>query len=146
MIIEMTFDLSFGLDDEAEASPVTQECRGGAESEGAGVPQRVQQARLRPELPETRLAPGEMIGLRARGCQKQLACGLRAGDKSLAVVEGLCGELAGVVDAHERSARTSLAVGKWARGRGGLWGGSAGVGRRKNCAQSPIESGDHRVE
>ena len=76
-----------------------------ADGEGAGIPQRVEQARARAELLQARLAPGQMIGLLARGVEQQLAgCG-GAGDEGLAVIERLGGDLAGMIDAHERGGR-----------------------------------------
>jgi hypothetical protein len=59
------------------------------------------------------------------------------------VVKSLRSELSSMVDAHERSARTALALGKWS-GRLGVRRGdrSGGLGRRKNRTQGAVKGGD----
>src|SRR5580704_14565265 len=93
VLIEVALHLTLGLDDEAETGAVTHEGGQCADGEGAGVPERVEQARPRAELPEARLAPGEMIGFRARRGQQHAARGVRAGREGLAVIQRLRGEL-----------------------------------------------------
>jgi len=56
------------------------------------------------------------------------------------------GELAGVVDAHERGARTALGIGQWLNGLVLMGDGSAGACRRENRTQSAVKSCDGRVE
>src|SRR5262249_34852524 len=145
--VEMALDLTLGLGDEAEAGTITEERGAGAERERAGVPERVEETRPRAELPEARLAPGEGVRFGARRVHEQRARAVRARHQGLAVVERLRGELAGVVDAHERGAlaprglRQGLAsLGGRARYR------AAGARRGEHRAQGAIEGGDSRVE
>jgi len=63
------------------------------------------------------------------------------------VVEGLRGELSGMVNAHERSTRAPVGLGKWLRGLGVHGGdGSGGPCRRENRAQGAVKGGNTRVE
>ena len=63
------------------------------------------------------------------------------------MVEGLRGELSGMVNAHERSTRAPVGLGKWLRGLGVHGGdGSGGPCRRENRAQGAVKGGNTRVE
>ena len=147
MLIEMPFDLSLGLGDKSEAGTVAEQCGAGTNEKGARVPEWIEQARPRGELGEAALAPGEMVGFRARRGQQHFPSRLGAGDECLPVVQRLRRELTGVIDAHERSARTTVGLGQWLNGLGVLMGdGSAGPGRRENRTQSAVKGGNARVE
>src|SRR6185437_11517866 len=102
MLAEMALDLPLRLDHEPEAGPVTGERRDRTNKEGAGVPQRVEQAGTGMQVLQAALAPGEVIGLLAGRIEQHPARSFRAGGDRLAMVERLGGDLAGMVDAHQR--------------------------------------------
>ncbi len=99
-----------------------------------------------PSSREPRLAPGQVIGLVLGGPEQHGARRGAAGHESLAVVERLGGELAGVIDAHERGTLAPLRRGEGSRagGRGARHrpGGPCG---RENRAQGTIEGGNCSV-
>ena len=143
MLIEVPFDLSLCLGDEPQAGAVAEQCCTRADEEGAEVPERIEQARSCSELSEPHLAPRQVVRLRACSRQEHRSRALRASDQRLTVVKSLRSELSSMVDAHERSARTALALGKWS-GRLGIRRGdrSGGLGRRKNRTQGAVKGGD----
>jgi len=114
------------------------------DAKAAGVPERVEQARSTAELVEPLGAPSEMVALLdRRGCQ-ELPRPLRAGHQGLAAVEGLGGDLAGVIDAHEGGALPALAARKLslghARGRRGAGGGIGGAEGSKALVESGYQA------
>src|SRR2546421_4786976 len=150
VLIEMTFDLALRLDDKAQARPVAHERGQGADGKGARIPQGIQQARSRVELPQPRLAPGEVIGLLPRGLEEQLTRRLRPGDQSLAVVERLSRDFASMVDTHERGCPVPLRLGQpgalpWRLGSL-PWDGSGSLSGSEQGAQCTIGGADARVE
>src|SRR5215469_1850982 len=143
MLIEMPFDLPLCLGDESQAGAVAERRRSRADEKGADIPERIEEARSCSQLPEPHLAPRQMVRLRTRTRQEHRSRTLRAGDERLSVVEGLRGELSGMVDTHEGSARAAVALGKWSgrlsvrrRHRSG------GLGRRQNRTQGAVKRGD----
>jgi hypothetical protein len=74
------------------------------------------------QLAQPGLAPGQVVGFLARRLQQELPGRLGSGDERLAVIQGLGGHLAGVVDPHEGGRRAPVAFGKAVRGlpRGGV--------------------------
>ncbi len=104
MVLDVRFDLFLGLRDEAQTDSIT--CRAGNETDRkrTGVPDRRQRARLRPELIEPFLAPGEVVLLLSTRVEEMLAGLTCSGQYGLATVECLGGDLSGVVDAHELDA------------------------------------------
>src|SRR6516164_9797240 len=73
MLIEVTFDLSLRLGDEPEAGTVAEQSGAGADEEGARVPQRIEEARPCGELPESHLAPRQVVRFGAGGRQEHRA-------------------------------------------------------------------------
>ena len=67
MARQVALDLALGLGDEAQAELIAQHAGGRTDGEGAEVPDRVQAARVRAELGQARLAPGQMIAFLAGG-------------------------------------------------------------------------------
>jgi len=143
MLIEVTFDLSLRLGDEPEAGTVAEQSGAGADEEGARVPQRIEEARPCGELPESHLAPRQVVRFGAGGRQEHRARGFRAGDERLAVVERLRSELPGVVDTHECGTRAPVGFGKRLRGRFIQVGHRpGGLGRRENRTQGAVKRGN----
>ena len=148
VLVEMALDLPLGLGDEAEARR-DRRASGGqrADREGAGVPERIEQARPRAEFLQARLAPGQVIAPpRARPPCSRRARVLGAGEQGLAVVERLGGDLPGVVHAHQGRGTAPLGLRKWGSGAGRAGKGAAGARRCKDGAQRAIGGGDDRVE
>src|SRR5579862_7698506 len=58
MLIEMPFDLPLRLDHEPETGPIAREGGERPDKEGAGVPERIEQAGAGFELSQAALAPG----------------------------------------------------------------------------------------
>ena len=72
---QVALDLRFGLGHEAQADGVAEHGRGGAQPEGAQVPERIEQAGPRSEFAQAGLAPGKMIGFLIGGALEELARG-----------------------------------------------------------------------
>src|SRR6185312_14359132 len=120
VLIEMTLDLALRLGHEAAACTISERGGKSADRKRACIPEGVQTAGARAELGEARFAPGEMIGFLARRREKPGAGLLGSRRQSLPVVEGLSGDLSGMVDAHEggRAAAVLLAERGFDRGGG----------------------------
>ena len=73
MPVQVAFDLAFCLDHEAEARPVAEQCGGGADSEGAYVPQRIQHTGAGVEFPQAGFAPRKVVGFLVCSLQQELA-------------------------------------------------------------------------
>ena len=162
----MTFDLAFGFGDEAEAGPVAQQGGEGADAERSGIPEWIEEAGPAAELLEPGFAPGEVVGLLARRMQQEFADFGVAREQRLGVVQGLGGDLAGMVDAHQRGGFPAVVGrqrgigfqgvprgygGRWGRdrptgGRGRQQGPQGAVGRRNQGIQdwAPSPWGDYR--
>jgi hypothetical protein len=117
--VEMAFDLPLGLDDEAQTCPITGQSRDGTDHEGAGVPQRIEQAGAGPEFLQSGGEPGEVIGFLLRGIEEELAGLLAAGNEGLAVVQTLRGDLTRMIDPHEGCRGSPVSVGEHLSGRRG---------------------------
>ena len=149
----MRFDLALGLANEAEALGVGTKPREHADAEAARVPKWREPARATAELLDACGAPGEVIAFLARGVGEQLAGFGRASEQRLAVIERLRGDLAGVVDAHERRAAAAFVARQpglgEVRGRRGAGGGWRRADRPKaliyggDQAVRPMEGGRH---
>src|SRR5215469_2384027 len=126
MLIEVPFYLSLRLGDEPQAGAVAEQSGSRADEERARIPEWIEQAWTRGKLAEPHLAPRQMVRLRARRRQQHRTRALRAGDQRLAVVERLRGELSGMIDAHERSARAPVGLGKRLSGLGVRGGEGSG--------------------
>lgn len=116
MFFQVAFDLPLGLYNKPEAGPVANGRGQHADGEGTAVPNWIQQARTRIKLLQTRCAPGQVISFLVRGFQQQTARRSSPGYERLAVVQGLGGDLSGVVDPHESSGLSPVRFGQ--RGRG----------------------------
>src|SRR2546430_15569168 len=86
--IEVPLDLTLGLGHEPKAGSIPEQCGGGADGEGSGVPERIEETRPRSELLQARLTPPAMIGFGARRSHQHVACRGGAGAAGLAVTEG----------------------------------------------------------
>ncbi len=80
---------------------IAKRARQGAEGKGAQVPQRVQEAGAALQFLQALLAPGQMIDFLGGGfvhgrLHRRIACG-----KGLTLVQGLGGDLSGMVDPHQ---------------------------------------------
>src|SRR5690606_8084457 len=93
---------------ETEAQLVAEASRDEADAEAAGVPERAERARPVAELVETRLAPNEVVAFLACGIQQLLASRGAARADRLSRIKRLRGDLAGVIDAHQRGAQALL--------------------------------------
>ena len=101
MVVEMILDLTFGLDHEAETPFVARQTRQRAQREGAGIPERIEQALAVAEFLQPLFAPGQMVVL-LLGRALQTLTGLgQLGGERLALIERLGTDLARVVDAHQ---------------------------------------------
>ena len=97
----MTFDLAFGLGHETQA--------GLSPSSAARAPMPKEPAYHRglstlgraPSSLSRVFAPGEVIGLFARGMEHEIADFRVAREQGLRVIQGLGGDLAGMVHAHQ---------------------------------------------
>src|SRR2546430_17283630 len=66
VILEVPLDLTLGLGHEPQAGAIPQQRGGGADGEGSGVPERIEETRPRAELLQARLPPREGTGFGAR--------------------------------------------------------------------------------
>ena len=101
VLFQVRLDLALGLRNESETPLVAGDAGRGTDSEGTGVPQRVQQARATTEFVNTTLAPVEVIVLLLRGAFHVLAHRWVFRRDGMSLVKRLGADLAGVVDAHE---------------------------------------------
>lgn len=154
MAPQVTFDLAFGLGDEAQTGPITQQRGQGSDPEGSRVPKWIEQARPAAELVQSRLAPGEMIGFLAGGLEHEIPNFRPASKHGLGVIQRLRGHLAGVVDSHQ-GRRLALFIRGQRRigiflgfaGRGGGRGDRAsGGGWRQQGAQGPVGGRDEGIQ
>src|SRR5438445_6447846 len=99
MAEEMALDLVFGFGEESHAPPIPCEPRQHAQSEGSGVPERIEEARPRVELAQPIAAPREVVPLFGGGRVQRTAHVRIARDHLLLAVESLRADLAGVVNA-----------------------------------------------
>ena len=116
MALEMAFDLALGLRDEPQTGLVAEHCGERADAERSGIPERIQHAGPGAELLEPGLAPGEVIGLLARRMEHEFADFGVAGEQGLGVIQGLGGDLAGMIHPHQ------------GRGFAAVLGGQGGIG------------------
>src|SRR3954463_8955343 len=72
MAAKMTLDLALRLGHEPEAGAIPEQRRDGADAERTRIPQRLERARVATEFGEAGLAPGEVVGLLARGIQHEI--------------------------------------------------------------------------
>src|ERR1700758_2346655 len=75
VLVQVPFHLALRLEDEAETRPVARQRRERTDGEGAGIPERIEEARPCAELCKAGLAPRQMIVFRARGFIEQGARG-----------------------------------------------------------------------
>src|SRR5690606_289210 len=102
MAFEMLDDLALRFGDESQASAIAREPREGTDRERARVPDRIQYAQPTIELADSFCTPSEMIRLLARRFHQRFPGRRRSGHEGLALIQGLSGHFAGVIDAHER--------------------------------------------
>ena len=89
------------------------------DAEGAGEPERVEQAGTRTQLVQTLLRPDQMVGLVTRRLLELEPQRRAASRQRLGAVERLGTDLADVIDPHQRSGEPLLlAVQRRGRGRG----------------------------
>ena len=100
---EMLDHLALGFRDEAEAGAVARESGQRADRERAGVPQRIEQAGPAAQFVDARRRT-RPDGRSPRGPLPSVQPGLHraAGHGSLALVQRLGGDLAGMIDPHQR--------------------------------------------
>ena len=100
--VQMRLDLALGLRHEAQAQLVAQPARHQAQSEGARIPERIEQAGAAAELGNALRAPRKMVFFLARGALERLTRVRIARRQGLPLVERLRAHLAHMVDAHQR--------------------------------------------
>ena len=110
MRMQVLFNLTFGLDHEAQAHRIASTRRQQPERERAGVPERVQQARVRVEFPQPLLGPRKVIGLLARGVRELSSQCWVARSERLGAVQRLRAHLADMIDTHQRARQATLFV------------------------------------
>ena len=101
MALEMTFDLALGLGHEPQAGAVSEQRGKGADAERSRIPKGVEHAGSATEFLEPRFAPGEVVGFLAGGVEHELPDFGVAREQGLGVIQGLGGDLAGMIDAHQ---------------------------------------------
>lgn len=101
MVVQMRFDLFFRLGDKPEADPIAKRARHGADRIGSCIPQGIQHAGMAAKLGQAALAPGKMIGLLGGGLLHRRGDFRVSRRQGLALIQGLCGYLTGVVDPHQ---------------------------------------------
>lgn len=99
--VEVSADLSLGLGYEAQAPSVAKRAAGRTNCEGAGVPEGTELADVLTKLIYTLLAPREMIELLIRGTLHLCFDILVARNRGVALVEGLRGHFARVINPHQ---------------------------------------------
>ena len=131
MALQVLLHLALGFGHESQAGLVADQAGQQAYREGSCIPERIKPAGPSREFRQSRLAPGQMIGLLPAGCQEHFAHPGVTGGQCLAVIEPLCGDLAGVVHPHQRRGLAALALPQRNRWRTrhrstGLGGGQQG--------------------
>lgn len=111
MRFEMLDHLAFGLRHEAQAFPIT--CQSGQcpDCKRAAVPQWIYQAGTAAEFTDAFRAPSQVIALFTCRLEQGRACRGSPGDDSLAVIQRLGRNFAGVIDPHEPGDARPLRVG-----------------------------------
>ena len=113
MALQMLLNLPLGFGQKAKAHPVAHPRGNSADRKRSRVPQRIEQTGASPELGDSLLRPGQMVGLLLCGAYKCFAqCRLGCRQR-LRVVHRLRTNLADMVDAHQRRSLTPLALGQW---------------------------------
>lgn len=108
VVVEVSFDLAFRFGDEAEAHIVSDRAGDQADHGAARVPERVEDAAAAAEFLEPVSTPRQVVALLPGGLP-QVPSGLRrTREYGLSVVECLCGDFSGVVDAKQRDARLAV--------------------------------------
>ena len=95
----MRLDLAFGFGDKAEAHIVADRAGDQSDQGAARVPERVEDAAAAAEFLETVSTPRQVVALFLGGLPQVLSGLRRTREYRLSVVECLCGDLSGVVDA-----------------------------------------------
>ena len=98
---EMVFDLTFRFHHEAEAPLVPRQAGGGADRQGTGIPEGIEQAFAVPQLLDAALAPVQVIVFLLGRAGHAGAGLLQARGQGLTLVKALGTDLPGVVDAHQ---------------------------------------------
>jgi hypothetical protein len=100
---QVLLDLALGLDDEAQAGAVAQPPGQQADAEGAGVPQRVEQAGRSPSSSRRCCVQARWSVSSRAACSSAGAAPGRARGQRLRLVQRLGADLADVVDPHQRA-------------------------------------------
>ena len=100
----MRFHLPLGFGDEAEADAVSGHAGGHAQKEAAGIPDGIQSARPSIELLQPLRAPGQVVLFLFGGLEQVAFRFVGTRHQRLAPVQGLGGNFAGVVYAHQGDA------------------------------------------
>lgn len=101
MVMQVRFDLFFRLSHEPEADTIAKRACYGANRKGSRIPHGIQHAGAAAKLCQPALAPGEMIRLLGGGFLHRRGDFRVARGQGLALIEGLCGYFAGVIDPHQ---------------------------------------------
>ena len=146
--VEVRAYLAFGLRNEAKAPLVPENATGRSDCKGTGVPERTQSADILTQFMKTLFAPGEvvefLVGRTLHLCLDRLVarhCGVP-------LVERLCGDLAGMVDAHEPGCvplLTGVEIGI-DEVRSGIVPGGRSFGRRGYGPQGIVGAGEQAVQ
>jgi dipeptidyl aminopeptidase/acylaminoacyl peptidase len=144
---EVLGDLLLGLLDEAQAPAVSGDAGNRADRERAGVPQRIEPARVRVQLAQAVLAPGQVRALLGGGLQHVLADRRVARDQRVALVQRLRGDLAGVVHAHQaRRMAACLDVERRILEAGGGVRARVAAGWRRDAGQGLVQAHQQAVD
>jgi len=99
--VDMPLHLTLGFADEAETDRIAGRGRSRADGERPCIPERAEHTRSRTEFPQALVTPGQVVSFFASGPQQHVANLWSPCEDRLAVIQGLGGDFAGVVDAHE---------------------------------------------
>jgi hypothetical protein len=98
---EVRFDLALRLCHEPKTGALSESARERADEKGSQVPKWIEHARARAELFQSLLTPGQMVGLFCGGLLHRSFDRTLMGRESLALVQGLSRDFAGVIDPHQ---------------------------------------------
>ena len=116
--LEMTFqvnaNLSFRLGDKAETPAIAKHAACGADCICACKPQRAEPAWYLTELSKALFTPGKMIEFFVSGTLQLCLDAVIASNEGMPLVQALCRDLAGVIDAHQPGCMRLLALAEFA--------------------------------
>ncbi len=106
MTLQVTLDLMLCFRQEAQVPLVAEFASDEAERKRSRIPQRIEHAQSATQFRDAVFAPGEMVGLLARGLVERAAQAV--GSERLPLIQRLFANFAAVVDSHERGRMAAL--------------------------------------